>query len=53
MYPLPGYGAIEIGTHEFCHEENGKTDCGTFKFLHVWQKQDGKWQVTRVMSYDH
>lgn len=53
VYPVPGYGAIEVGAHEFCHEENGKTDCGTFKFLHVWQKKDGQWRVTRVVSYDH
>jgi hypothetical protein len=53
VYPIPGYGAIETGTHEFCHEENGKTDCGVFRFLHVWQNQNGRWQVTRVVSYDH
>ncbi|HJQ36430.1 MAG TPA: nuclear transport factor 2 family protein [Thermoanaerobaculia bacterium] len=53
VYPVPGYGAIESGMHEFCHEENGKTDCGVFRFLHVWQKHDGQWRVTRVVSYDH
>ncbi len=53
VYPVPNYGAIEVGTHEFCHEENGKTDCGVLRFLHVWQKRDGQWRVTRVVSYDH
>lgn len=53
VYPVPNYGAIEVGAHEFCHEENGKTDCGVFRFLHVWQKHDGQWRVTRVVSYDH
>ena len=53
VYPVKGYGAIQTGLHRFCHEENGKQDCGVFKFLHIWQKQNGEWKVTRVASYDH
>jgi len=53
VYPIPGYGAMEIGEHTFCHLENGKKDCGTFKFVHIWKKQDGKWKISRVISYDH
>src|SRR5258705_2859930 len=52
-YPIKDYGAIETGLHRFCHDENGKQDCGTFKFLHIWQKKNGQWKVTRVASYDH
>jgi hypothetical protein len=53
VYPIPGYGAMEIGTHTFCHIENGKQDCGTFKFVHIWQKKDGAWKISRVVSYGH
>ena len=53
VYPIPGYGAMEIGAHTFCHVENGKQDCGTFKFVHVWQKKDGEWKISRVVSYGH
>ena len=53
VYPIKDYGAIEIGTHRFCHIEHGKEDCGVFKFVHVWQKMDGNWKVTRVVSYGH
>jgi hypothetical protein len=53
VYPIPGYGAMEIGTHTFCHTENGKQDCGTFKFVQIWQKKDGKWKISRVVSYGH
>jgi len=53
VYPIPNYGAMEIGSHRFCHTENGKQDCGTFKFVHIWQKKDGQWKITRVVSYDH
>lgn len=53
VYPIPGYGALEIGSHTFCHLENGKPDCGTFKFVHIWQKKNGEWKISRVASYGH
>lgn len=53
VYPVPGYGAIQIGIHKFCHSENGKQDCGNFKFVHIWQKKNGQWKISRVVSYDH
>lgn len=53
VYPINNYGAIEVGLHTFCHQENGQPNCGTFKFVHVWQKKDGVWKLTRVVSYDH
>ncbi len=53
VYPIPGYGAMQIGTHRFCHWENNRQDCGAFKFVHIWQKKNGEWKITRVVSYDH
>lgn len=53
VYPVPGYGAIESCLHRFCHIENGKDDCGTFKNVMVWKKTAEGWKVTRVLSYDH
>ena len=53
VYPVPGYGAIQIGVHQFCHTENGKQQCGKFKFIHIWQKINNDWKITRVVSYDH
>ena len=53
VYPIPGYGAMEIGAHTFCHLENGKQDCGTFKFVQIWKKENGAWKISRVVSYDH
>ncbi len=53
VHPIKDYGAIHIGKHTFCHWENGKNDCGTFKFLMIWQKKDGVWKISRVVSYDH
>lgn len=53
VYPIPGYGAMQIGAHRFCNNENVKTNCGIFNFIHIWRKQDGKWKITRVVSYGH
>jgi hypothetical protein len=53
VYPIANYGAIETGAHTFCHVEGGRNDCGTFRFLHVWRKKNGRWQITRAVSYGH
>ena len=53
VYPINEYGAVETCLHRFCHVENGKDDCGTFKNIMVWKKFNGTWKVTRVISYDH
>jgi ketosteroid isomerase-like protein len=53
VYPMPGYGAIEMGTHIFTHTENGEKIVGTMKFVHIWQLKDGQWKVARVVSVGH
>lgn len=53
VYPVPGYGAVEIGIHRFVHTENGKEVVGTFKFIHIWQFKDNQWKATRVISVGH
>lgn len=51
VYPIHGYGAVEIGLHTFHHPHD--TDVGEAKFVQLWQYKDGAWKVTRVISYDH
>lgn len=53
VYPVPGFGAIEMGTHRFIHTENGQTQIGLYQFIHTWQFKDGQWTVTRVISVGH
>ena len=54
VYPLKGYGAVEIGVHRFHHPGTQNHDVlGEAKFIHLWQYKDGAWKVTRVISYDH
>ncbi len=53
VHPIEGYGAIEIGSHQFSHIENGKLEVGTFKFMMIWKNDNGKWRISRVISYNH
>jgi hypothetical protein len=54
VYPMHGYGALEIGVHRFQHPGREKTEpVGEAKFIHLWQNQDGVWRITRVISFDH
>ncbi|HET7435781.1 MAG TPA: nuclear transport factor 2 family protein [Thermoanaerobaculia bacterium] len=53
VYPIPNYGAMELGSHRFCHVENGKNDCGVFEFAQVWKRTGNGWIITRVLSYGH
>jgi len=53
VHPIEGYGAIEIGKHQFKHIEYGKMEIGTFKFVMIWKNDNGNWKISRVISYDH
>ncbi len=58
VYPVKDFGAMQTGEHRFCHTENGKPDCGTFKFVHIWKKINNDpmgigWKISRVVSYGH
>ena len=55
VYPLHGYGAVEIGVHRFYHPASSpdKDVVGEAKFVTLWQYKDGAWKITRAISYDH
>ncbi|MDF2431560.1 MAG: hypothetical protein JWP44_1191 [Mucilaginibacter sp.] len=53
VYPIPGFGAIEIGTHRFVHLESGQPSIGVYQFIHTWQFKDDQWKITRVISIGH
>ena len=55
--PVPGWGAMQTGDHLF-YERKGKDGAeklvGKAKFAMVWVLgSDGKWRVSRVLSYAH
>jgi hypothetical protein len=53
VYPMHGYGAVEMGVHRFYPPEKGSEATGEAKFIHLWQNKDGVWKITRIISYDH
>jgi ketosteroid isomerase-like protein len=53
VYPLKGYGAVELGVHRFSHPEHPEDGMGDARFVTLWQDKDGVWKVTRVISFEH
>jgi hypothetical protein len=48
--PIPGYGAVEMGSHLF-HNNQEKNDIpDPSKFVIVWRNKDGNWTITKVIS---
>jgi ketosteroid isomerase-like protein len=52
VHPVPGFGAIQLGTHRFLHPAE-PNNIGEAKFIHVWRLQNGAWKLARVLSFDH
>jgi hypothetical protein len=52
VFPVKDYGAIEQGVHRFCQVKTSECD-GMADFVIVWRNHDGKWQITRALSYGH
>ncbi|MFD0751501.1 nuclear transport factor 2 family protein [Mucilaginibacter calamicampi] len=50
VYPLPGYGAVEIALHQFRNKAEGDQLSKPDKFVVVRRYQNKKWQITRVIS---
>lgn len=51
VYPIANYGAVEIGYHTFRNNtEPLVANPHPGRFVVIWRKQQGKWQITRVIS---
>ncbi len=55
VYPLPNYGAVEIGVHNFYRTLSGQPEKLTTvaRFVNIWQQKNGQWKVSRIISYGH
>lgn len=53
VYPLKGFGAVELGVHRFSHPGHPADEMGDARFVTLWQNDRGVWKVTRVISYEH
>ena len=51
VYPLQGYGAVQIGRHVFARQ--GESGSEEAKFVHLWKREAGGWRLARVLSFDH
>jgi len=50
VYPIPGYGAVEIALHKFINHQEGNSVSKPDKFIVVWRQRGDQWQITRVIS---
>ena len=54
VYPLKGFGAVEMCVHRFTHPKSvDPGPGGEAKSVMLWQQKDGAWTLTRVISFDH
>jgi hypothetical protein len=50
VYPIPGYGAVQMGSHRFHNKAEPGAESRYAKFVHTWKNENGKWRITRVIS---
>jgi hypothetical protein len=54
VYPIKGFGALEMGVHRFTHPRTQASNgTGEASFVHLWRYKDGVWKLSRAFSYDH
>jgi hypothetical protein len=51
VYPMQGYGAVQIGRHAFF--KAGEPGSEEAKFVHLWKRESNGWRLARVLSFDH
>lgn len=50
VYPIPGYGAVEIALHRFINHAENDHLSQPDRFIIIWKNQNNNWQITRVIS---
>lgn len=53
--PVPGFGAVMAGRHIFYAKQGSAPEAAATeaRFTAVWQHRQDRWEMTRVVSYDH
>jgi hypothetical protein len=51
VFPIKDFGAVQMGRHTFTRQ--GEQGAEIAKFVHLWNYSDGKWRLSRVLSFDH
>lgn len=50
IYPIKGYGAVQIGEHKFFNNQEPDAISIPSKFITIWKNDNGAWQMTRIIS---
>lgn len=49
VYPIPGYGAVQIGAHRFRNHQEASVSRYA-RFVHTWKREPDGWKLARVIS---
>jgi len=50
VYPIAGYGAVQMGTHKFFNNQEPNAKSIPSKFITIWKNDNGNWTMTRIVS---
>ena len=50
VYPIPGFGAVQMGMHKFHNNQEPDAVSVASKFITIWKEDDDVWKITRVIS---
>lgn len=48
--PIPGFGAVEIGEHQFHNNQEPGQIPHASKFVIIWREDGAEWKIARVIS---
>ncbi len=50
VYPIKGYGAVQIGFHKFYNNQEPDAISTPSKFIVMWKKEGENWKMAKVIS---
>lgn len=50
VYPIPNFGAVQIGYHKFFNKLEPNAKSKPSKFITLWKKEKTGWKISRVVS---
>ncbi len=50
VYPIQGYGAVQMGEHKFFNNQEPNAKSIPSKFITIWKNDKGTWTMTRIIS---
>ena len=50
VHEIKGYGALAMGLHKFHNNQEPDAISKASKFIGIWTKENGNWQMTRIIS---